>query len=170
MDDLKQFLNDNMMSYQLDELKEKLQNKKVIIYGAGLLFQTIVENYDLSDLNIIGICDKKFSLDDEKKDFLGYNIIPFLKLPEYQAEYIIVAIRNYYPVITELKHIIKDINIIPFVNFDFDINKNFKSKHIINKLFSIKSTKYSKEIKILGYNFIIEDKYKKIFENYKNFE
>lgn len=170
MDDLKQFLSDNMMSYQLDELKEKLQDKKVIIYGAGLLFQTIVENYDLADLNIIGICDKKFSLDDEKKDFLGYNIIPFLKLPEYQAEYIIVAIRNYYPVITELKHIIKDINIIPFVNFDFDINKNFKSKNIINKLFSIKNTKYSKEIKILGFNFIIEDKYKKLFENYKNLE
>ena len=170
MDDLKQFLNGNMMSYQLDELKDKIQDKKVIIYGAGLLFQTIVENYNLSGLNIIGVCDKKFSLDDENKDFLGFNIIPLLKLPEYQAEYIIVAVRNYYPIIAELKHLIKNINIIPFVNYDYKSNPNKNISKFMKNIFSINKTRYSKEFKILGLNLKFEDKYKKLFESYKNLE
>ena len=52
---------DNYLKY----LKSKLKNKRILIYGAGLLFQTIYSNYDLSNLNIVGISDMSFSAKSE---------------------------------------------------------------------------------------------------------
>ena len=43
------------------KLNKKLKGKTIVIYGSGLLFQKVLSNYDLSELNIIGISDRKFS-------------------------------------------------------------------------------------------------------------
>ena len=174
MSDLKKFLQDNFMHYQIEQLKDNIENKKIIIYGCGLLFQTIREEYDLSEFNIIGICDKKFAPEDEGKDLMGYDIIPYIKLPEYSADYIIVAVQNYYPVISELKRIIKNSKIIPLVNLDFkynDIRSIRKDKNsLINKIFSIKKNYTSTTVTICGLKFRFEDKYKKLLEEYKFME
>lgn len=45
---------------QINKLARKYKNKRIVIYGAGIYFQTIMNNFDLSKLNIVGIADKKF--------------------------------------------------------------------------------------------------------------
>ena len=58
-----EFFNDNNAQKQIDKLAKKFKNKKVVIYGAGIYFQIIKNNFDISKLNIIGIADKKFEYD-----------------------------------------------------------------------------------------------------------
>ena len=64
------------------KLTKKLKGKKVIIYGTGSMFQYIQKNYDLSGLNIIGVSDGKYLLEQEGEEDLGYKIIPKEKLSE----------------------------------------------------------------------------------------
>ena len=45
-----------------------------IIYGAGKMFKTINDNYDLSAINIVGITDQKFKIEEECNNYLGYKI------------------------------------------------------------------------------------------------
>ena len=45
---------------QINKLARKYKNKKIVIYGAGEYFQILKNNFDLSNLNIVGIADKKF--------------------------------------------------------------------------------------------------------------
>ena len=80
-------------------LIKKLKNKTVIIYGSGTLFQYIQKNYDLSLLNIIGISDGKYLLEQEGQDDLGYKIVPFEKLEEYEPDYLLLGLQNYLPVL-----------------------------------------------------------------------
>ena len=53
----------------VDKLSKKLKNKKVLLYGAGLTANVLLENYDFSKLNIIGICDKKFETENREEYF-----------------------------------------------------------------------------------------------------
>ena len=43
---------------QINKLARKYKNKKIVIYGAGEYFQILKNNFDLSNLNIVGIADK----------------------------------------------------------------------------------------------------------------
>lgn len=46
------------MNLEYNKILNKLRNKKVIVYGAGKFFSNL--DFDFSQLNIIGIADKKF--------------------------------------------------------------------------------------------------------------
>ncbi len=93
--DFKKHLSEIKFECRLKKMIKKLKNKKVIIYGAGSLFQYITENYDLSSLNIIGVSDMKFQNEDEGAEFLGYKIIPKEKMPEYSPDCVLIATLNY---------------------------------------------------------------------------
>ncbi|NLF82957.1 MAG: hypothetical protein GX568_03100 [Candidatus Gastranaerophilales bacterium] len=55
---------------RLDKLIKKYKGQKVIIYGGGgIFFETILENYDLSGFNIIGLSDIRFKDNEEYKGF-----------------------------------------------------------------------------------------------------
>lgn len=95
MKNLEKYLINNKFEEQLSNLKNELKNKKIIVYGTGKLFQTIIEKYDLSDLDIIGVSDKKYVLEDEGKENFGYKIIPFCKLNMYEADCILLGVQNY---------------------------------------------------------------------------
>ncbi|OGH95893.1 MAG: hypothetical protein A2039_03200 [Candidatus Melainabacteria bacterium GWA2_34_9] len=69
-EELIEFLKKKNFQKRIDKLAKKYANKKVMIYGAGMGFLAVKENYDLSKLNIIGIADKKFDNDGE---FMGYK-------------------------------------------------------------------------------------------------
>ena len=66
-----ELLKKEKFNKRLDKLIKKFKNKKVLIYGAGLLSKIIFENYDTNLFNIIGVMDKKFS--DSNENFYGYN-------------------------------------------------------------------------------------------------
>lgn len=64
------FLQKKNFQKRIDQLAKKYAAKKIMIYGSGMGFVAVKENYDLSKLNIIGIADMKFDNDGE---FMGYK-------------------------------------------------------------------------------------------------
>ena len=119
---LTDYLKKHKFDKQLKKIKKKLKNKPVIVYGTGLLFQYILEHYDLSDLNIIGVSDRKFSEEAAGEDFMGYKIIPKKLILNYKPDYIIVAAENYFTLIEELESkLFKDTKVIllPLVRKNF---------------------------------------------------
>jgi len=97
--DLEYYLEEIKFNKQLTRLKKRLKNKTAVIYGTGMLFQLIKEKYNLSDINIIGVSDRKYELSDEGKYELGYKIIPLVKIPDYSPDYVLVATLNYIDII-----------------------------------------------------------------------
>ncbi len=102
-EDFKTHLENIKFEKNLDKLKKKLKNKTSIIYGTGSFFKYINENYDLSELNIIGISDMKFDDNDEGKDFLGYKMVPKNKIISYKPDYVIVATLKYISIIEDFE-------------------------------------------------------------------
>jgi hypothetical protein len=101
MEDLFDYLKQMNFETNLKKLQKKLKSKTVIIYGTGLLFQFIQKNYDLSNLNIIGISDKKYTEKDEGQESLGYKIIPLNKIEEYKPDYVLLATQKFLPIMDD---------------------------------------------------------------------
>lgn len=72
---MKKYLKKHKFEKKLKKLCNDLDGKTILIYGTGKMFQTIVENYDLSMLKIIGVTDKKYTLNDENKHFFIFKIV-----------------------------------------------------------------------------------------------
>ncbi len=87
----------------IDILSKKLKNKKVLLYGAGLLSHVLLENYDLSKLNIVGICDKKFEKKSEEGTFLGYKKVSPDKLENVDFDIILFTLKEF----KKIKQILK---------------------------------------------------------------
>ena len=75
--DYSKYLQENNFDKYFVFLKKKLKNKRVLIYGAGQIFNFIKEKYDLSGINIIGICDRQFTPNQEGQEISGYKIVNF---------------------------------------------------------------------------------------------
>ena len=52
------YYNEVKAQKQIDKLTKKYKNKKIVIYGAGIMSEILFKNFDLSKLNIVAICDK----------------------------------------------------------------------------------------------------------------
>ena len=76
----------------IKKLSEKLKNKKIIIYGAGIISEVLFANYDLSNFNIIGISDKRFERTNEK-ELYGLPAIRPDKLNDTEFEVILFALK-----------------------------------------------------------------------------
>lgn len=111
--DLEQYLKEINFDKQYKKLIKKCKDKKIVIYGAGKLFETVKNNYDLSKLNIVALCDGKYSSRDIGQEFLGYKKIPLNKVMELNPDYIFVATLKYISIIE---------------NFEENIFKNSKTK------------------------------------------
>ena len=93
------------------KLVKSLKGKNIIIYGAGPLFQLIKKHYDISDLNIIGIADKKYETSTEEVSELGYKIFRLDEIANSGADYILVSVKFYISVIEDLHERFKATNI-----------------------------------------------------------
>lgn len=78
-----------------EKLCHKLKNKKVLMYGAGIMFDYFYQNYDMGKLNIVGISDKKFALDKLDK-YNNYKLFAPNELIEQDIDTIIIS--TVYPV------------------------------------------------------------------------
>ena len=96
MDEHLELLKKYKFDKQLKKLDKNLKNKTVLIYGAGIYFKKIKENYDLSNLNIVGISDKKFQLEQEGQEEFGIKIVPYDKIWELNPDVILIAL-NVHP-------------------------------------------------------------------------
>ena len=104
------------------KLNKKLKGKTIVIYGSGLLFQKVLSNYDLSELNIIGISDRKYIEDDEGKKDLGYPIVPLTKIVDYKPDYVLISTLKFLEIMDNFIH--KDfkgtkIKVLPLVDKPF---------------------------------------------------
>lgn len=109
------FLKKVNFEMQLKKLGGKYKNKKVLIYGAGLLFETINNNYDLSNLNIIGIADKNKTSEDIQTLY-GYPAVKPDDIKKINPDIILVCVLNSIYLIEALKRDYDKIKIIPLVN------------------------------------------------------
>ena len=143
MSDLLNYLKRKNFAKRLIKLKKQLNNKSVIIYGAGKLFRIIMDNYDLSDLNIIGVCDKSFSTADEATQIFGYSKIALHNLNLYDYDYILVATQNFIQIRNDLATIVNINKLIPiidnFVLFNLIKSANLKERYItiLGKTFTV---------------------------------
>ena len=76
---------------QINKLARKYKNKKIVIYGAGEYFQFLKNNFDLSNLNIVGIADKKFETSKDSNPTQYLALAPE-ELKEFDLDVILVAL------------------------------------------------------------------------------
>lgn len=122
MDNLLESLEEFKFKKQLVKLNKKLKNKTVVIYGTGLLFQKIKENYDLSNLNIIGVSDRKYTTEEEGRESFGYKIIPLEKIVDYKPDYILISTLKFLGIMDDFKNNVfkgTKIKVLPFVDKPF---------------------------------------------------
>ena len=75
----------------LTKIAKKLKDKKVVIYGAGSFYQTLIKEYDLSCLNIIAIADRKFINHDDDVMFSGYKVCAPDEIKLLEPDYVLVS-------------------------------------------------------------------------------
>lgn len=110
--DLEHYLKEINFDKQYKKIIRKYKNKKVVIYGAGQLFETIKEKYDLSKLNIIAVSDGKYTTSDIGQEFLGYKKVTLDKINELNPDYVIVATLKYLSIIENFEdNVFKDTKI-----------------------------------------------------------
>lgn len=91
--ELLKYLESNNAQRQIDKLAKKLRGKKVAIYGAGEYFEVILNNYDLSKLNIVAIADLKFEGNKDCNN-TPYKAITPNELRDYDIDVIVMALIN----------------------------------------------------------------------------
>ena len=105
---------------QFIKLKKKYKNKKIILYGASLYFQTIQKHYDLSELNIIAIADKKFSNPNADTD-VGFKKISPLEIANLKPDIVLLTVYD-------------DFDIEKYIQEElFKQTKKFKYKNFFEK-------------------------------------
>lgn len=116
MQNLLDFLKKVNFEKQLKKLEKLYKDKKVLIYGAGLFFETINNNYDLNGLNIIGISDKNKTSDDNIQTLYGYQAVKPDDIKKINPDIILVCVLDPIYLIEALKRDYDKIKIAPFVN------------------------------------------------------
>lgn len=105
------------MNSEYNKILKKLKGKKVIIYGAGKFFCNL--DFDFSQINIIGLVDKKFKPKEKGKLYQGIPIIPFQYFDHNEADFILLALEKPKEVYNELKQFIPKKKIISFTKIKF---------------------------------------------------
>ncbi|MEI8377261.1 MAG: hypothetical protein WCF95_01875 [bacterium] len=82
-------LQELKLQKKIDKLAKKYKNKKVILYAAGMYFDEIIENFDLSGLNIIGIADKNF--DSKTLEHKGFKAFAPSNVKEQNPDIVLIC-------------------------------------------------------------------------------
>jgi glycosyltransferase involved in cell wall biosynthesis len=93
-----EFLRKKNFQKRINNLAQKYAGKKIVVYGCGILFEVIKENYDLSRLNIIGVSDNKFNFENPG-EFMGYKTYGSYNFMLQKPDVVLVAMSK--PVFAE---------------------------------------------------------------------
>ncbi len=88
---------------QINKLAGKYKNKKIILYGAGIMSKILFENFDLSKLNIVKICDAKYPKNSDET-FFSYPVISPEELKNEDYDIIFVNLKDYERIINNIKY------------------------------------------------------------------
>ena len=88
---------------KIEKFIEKYKNKRICFYGAGSYAKNLLENFDLSKLNILGFID----LDTTKRlDKIGnHTIYSIQDIDALNPEILAVSVKAYDTVLTELENL-----------------------------------------------------------------
>lgn len=100
---LEKYLKQVNFDKQYEKLVKKYHDKKIVIYGAGQMFKLINANYDLSKLNIVGICDRTF-VKNEEEFYLGYKKLTIPDVRTLDADVVLTATLEYLGLIDHLRN------------------------------------------------------------------
>lgn len=81
---------------QFEKLKRKYKNKKIVLYGAGIYFEEVRKNFDLSQLNIIAVSDRKYENKQELTfdEVLGYNVISPYQIYTLNPDIVLLTVQE----------------------------------------------------------------------------
>jgi len=116
--DILKYFNDVNAQKQINCLAKKYKNKKIVIYGAGEYFKTLYNNFNLSELNIVGISDKKFEDSKKIKDF-PYPLLAPNELKDQDYDAIFVALYD-------------DVSIRDYIIYELLVNTKNEKKPVIS--------------------------------------
>ena len=109
----------------IDKIAQKYAGKKILAYGAGLFADIILDNYDVSKLDIIGFADNKYLYN--QVDYRNYKTYSPEKITTVNPDIILLFVyddivikeyfKDYYPELkTPIVHIMNR-NIIEKIKF-----------------------------------------------------
>ena len=131
------YLKEHNFEAKLEQWSKRYKNKKVIMYGTGLLFDKIVELYDIkSKLNIVAVCDVKYER-NKPETYCGFNTIKPSELNTAGYDVLIFTVFDHLTCLNYLN------------TFDFfDENKEFR--YINEMSFKARITALNLKIKTAG--------------------
>ncbi len=160
------------MNSDYNKIYKKLENKKIIIYGAGKFFRNL--DFDFSKVDVIGIVDKKFLVEEIGNEIKGFPIIPLQYLEHNMADFILIVLEEPEEAIQQLCEYIPKKKLISFVKpkkktfFNQDFFSKFKNKHNTFVLIKKDGKKvYNPKIKNLTIKMFGENNYIEIHEPIK---
>lgn len=101
--DYKKYYKEVRAQKQIDKLAKKYKNKKIVIYGAGIMANDLFEDYNLSDLDIIGVCDNKYPQNSTEL-FHSYKTFNPQELKELDFDIIFLCIRDFAKIYNIIKY------------------------------------------------------------------
>lgn len=131
---MEEFFQNRNFQERINKLVKKYKNKKVMIYGASMAFDIIRKNYDLSNLNIIGIADIRFTGEDKPEGYEDWNTYNSYSFMEQKPD--VVLIGMFEPEVAE--YFFEDVLIPKYGEFKYEplIKKSFLES--VKELFSCK--------------------------------
>lgn len=103
------YLYANKFDKTLPKLIKKLKNKKIVFYGAGVFLELIQKYFDISELNVIAIADKKYEIYRSEDTVFGYKTCAPTDIIKLKPDYVIVATKMYIGIVEDLYYnILKD--------------------------------------------------------------
>ena len=104
--DLCNYLESINFQVNINKLADRLNGHTVVIYGASELFDVIHRYYDLSQLNVIGICDEKFDNHYENEDYYGLKKYDIQEVKNLNPDCVLIAHKDY---IKSMEYLVYDV-------------------------------------------------------------
>ena len=121
---LVEYLNKYETQKRINKLSKKYKRKRIVLFGAGQFAQVLFQNFDLSQLNIIAISDKKFE-QEGVQEFFGLNCVKPNDLKKMTYDVILISNLDYKKFVNILDEKIlygtenAGVEIRPLINLDF---------------------------------------------------
>lgn len=103
-------LKKNFIQKQIDRVARKYKNKKILIYGTGMLSEAIFANYDLSALNIVGVVNIKYGT-TQAKSFFDENCITLQEIKDVDFDIVLIANEDFITYKNQLENFLYSNNL-----------------------------------------------------------
>ena len=92
------FLKKNNFQRRINNLAKKYKGKNIILYSTGILSDVILDNFNLSDLNIIGVSDIKYQFQNnlDLTNYKGFKTIKPMDIRKNKPDLVLILMQEYF--------------------------------------------------------------------------